>query len=499
MRSLYELTKLQNLRHSAGTRPSAAVMEQDFIAQGLVSRETAEALFARFQQVNNRLLWDGILLASPAASLDAVRRASSLLAAVVLAVGALHSPGREEAFHRSYDVFVALARRSALARRHSLDDVAALCIGAFYLANLSWKLSGLASRIAAEIGLHQAYSRLIHANSPHHTDRDNDIYLSHRRVRLWYAVYVCDRQFSIAHGRPPASVDDESTRNLQRFLRGPAAEAGDTRLAAQVALCSILTDAYFAFGSDADRPLGETEMARLRDSTAALDAWRAEWPPRAHDCPAVRSYPAQALVLYFHFARFQLNSLALRGVSAQSPALLSREHRAAASTAIAAAMSTLTLIVDDDDLRAAFPGVPVFTYTMVAFCATFLLKMAATWGRLASGEVYPDEIVSLVHRSADMLARVAAHVNERHLARHIATGMAEMLQQFRAEQAAQDADSLGFALHSSSSSSSAPVLPPASVDESSGVYNFRDLEGTFGFGLDETLLGEMAADSFELW
>ncbi|KAE8150595.1 hypothetical protein BDV25DRAFT_139680 [Aspergillus avenaceus] len=505
MRNLYELTRLKNLRVNAGWKPKSSLIQDDFISQGVIPLEQAEVLFRRFMNINNRLLWDGGLLLHR--TLDSVRRASTLLAAVVLAVGALHIPGQIQTFHQSYDVFVTLVCNSSLSRNHSLDDVRALCIGAFYLANLSWKLSGQATRIAAEIGLHQAYQKLIQGDSNQYD-----------RVCLWYATYVCDHQFSIAHGRPPAAVDDDSIRNIEQFMRLADVNHGDARLAAQVALFAILTEAYVAFGNDSDRPLQSTELEKLRVSNVAIDQWRLRWQPRSKDCTTLGSYPSKALVLYYHFARFQLNSLALRGIS---PSIigsstghmptnsLSLEHRKAANTAIEAATSTLTLTLEDDDLRRAFPGVPIFTYTMVAFCATFLLKMAATWGKSStklglgcqgstSGLIINTRhIISLVQRSADMLAGVATSLNERHIAKHIATGMLEMLQQFHAlnENGTYD---LG---NSMDAGDNMGAFYPELNDGNAfwaGEYNFYDLGGTFGFGLDETLLGQMAADNFEL-
>ncbi|KAE8385959.1 hypothetical protein BDV23DRAFT_164118 [Aspergillus alliaceus] len=498
MRNLYELTRLKNLRVNAGWKPNSSLIHDDFISQGVVPLKEAEYLFDRFMEINNRLLWDGILLFHR--TLGSIRRASTLLAAAVLTIGALHAPGKTEAFHQCYDIFVSLVCSSSLSRNHSVDDVRALCIGAFYLANLSWKLSGQATRIAAEIGLHQSYQKLLQGDNKQHD-----------YVCLWYATYVCDHQFSIAHGRPPAAVDDESIRNIERFMLMKEVNHGDARLAAQVALFTILTEAYVAFGNDPDRPLEGKDFDKLWVSNVAIDQWRLQWQPRSKDCTTLGSYPSKALVLYYHFARFQLNSLSLRGISPsglESSARLvfrnslSLAHREAANAAIAAATSTLTLILEDGDLRRAFPGVPIFTYTMVAFCATFLLKMAATWGKSSTQfglAVNTRHIVSLVQRSADMLANVAMSLNERHIAKHIATGMLEMLQKFYAldENETRDAEDQieGKELDR------LPTIPPDSNDTNAfwaGDYNFYDLGGTFGFGLDETLLGQMAADNFEL-
>ena len=66
-----------------------------------------------------------------------------------------------------------------LNRHHSLDDLRALCIGAFWLSDVSWKLSGYAVRIATERNLHQCYRKAIQG-SPEHREQ----------TQLWYILYV---------------------------------------------------------------------------------------------------------------------------------------------------------------------------------------------------------------------------------------------------------------------------------------------------------------------
>ena len=178
----------------------------------------------------------------------------------------------------------------------------------------------------------------------------------------------------------------------------------------------------------------------------SIEQWRLAWQPRSADSVSIGSYPSKGVVLYYHFARFQLNSLALRALPAPSAASsesLSYDRREAANIAISAATSTLTLIFEEPDLRKALPGVPIFTHTMVAFCATFLLKMAKTWGgvvQAASPEwssepvglglnFHIGQVLSLSRRSARLLSKVAEELNEKHLTRHIVAGIRDLLKQ----------------------------------------------------------------------
>lgn len=268
MRSLYEVTKLRNLRNNNGEAPKQTLLEEDFISRGLISLPEAEELFAYFSRTMNQLLWGGIILVHH--DLTSVRRASTLLSAAVLTVAALHIPNRTDTLNRCYNEYVSLVSSMALTRAHTLDDIRGLCVGAFWLSELSWKLSGHAVRIATEMGLHQSYQRLIRG----HTDQ-------YERAQLWYLLYVCDHHFSIAYGRPPVIHEDVVIRNYESFLALPMVAPGDTRLLAQVALFMLLTEAYRMFGSDAEQALTEEDFGQLRVFNVAVDQWRLLWQPRS--------------------------------------------------------------------------------------------------------------------------------------------------------------------------------------------------------------------------
>jgi hypothetical protein len=515
MRSLYDLTRIRNLRSNVKLRPGQNPELEDFIAQGVVSLPEAEDLFRHYFQGLRLYLWGGVLC--PYDSLDAVRRRSSLLTAVVLTIAALHTPGRDDALEKCYGVFVSGAYSACLSRVQNVDDIRALLLAAFYLSNLSWKLSGAAVRNATEMNLHQSFNKLMRGDENH---RD--------KVRLWYVLYVCEHQLSIAYGRPPIIHEDIAIKNIEQFLDSPETKPGDVRLSAQVTLFKILTEAYIAYGSDPEQPLTEPDFQRLRMFNFAIEQWRLAWQARSVDSPTIGSYPSKGVVLYYHFARFQLNSLALRGLpppSAVTSETLSYDRREAANIAITAATSTLTLIFEEPDLRRAMSAVPIFTHTMIAFCATFLLKMAKTWGSAAqvrspesAGEPIglglnfnTVQVVSLARRSATFLAKVAENLSEKHLTRHIVHGINLLLKQL---------DMMG-----TPSSSVDHTFPPpynaqpgqqpnghydpnqhngvAAVDFGHGdmanAYNMYDLIGSYGFGMDEAFLGQVASTDLDFW
>lgn len=185
MGSLYEVTQLsENRERSPGRQyaPDQALVT-DFISRGVLDLQEAETVFYHFDQELNRYLWDGVLLAHK--NLISVRRSSSMLSAAILAVTALHMPTKERTFDTCYTEFAKLASESMLGNHHNMDDIRALCIGAFWLADVSWKLSGYAVRIATERNLHQFYRKAVQG-SPEHKEQ----------ARLWYLLYVCSQSLN---------------------------------------------------------------------------------------------------------------------------------------------------------------------------------------------------------------------------------------------------------------------------------------------------------------
>lgn len=268
MGSLYEVTRLRNLRNNPVEKPKQTLLEEDFISRGVIPLHEAEELFAYFSRTMNQLLWGGIILVHR--DLTSVRRASTLLSVVVLTVAALHIPNRTETLNRCYNEYVSLVSSMSLTRAHTLDDIRGLCVGAFWLPELSWKLSGQAVRIATELGLHQSYQKMIRG----HSDQ-------YERAQLWYILYVCDHHFSIAYGRPPVIHEDAAIKNHEIFLQSPMVVPGDIRVVAQVALFMILTEAYRTFGSDTEKTLTEEDFGQLRIYNVAVTQWRLLWEPRS--------------------------------------------------------------------------------------------------------------------------------------------------------------------------------------------------------------------------
>lgn len=498
MSNLYELTRSSKSALPANSSNQSKPFERDLISTGIISNSQGELLFVRFINNHNPLMWGGVIF--PYRDLDTARHTSVLLSTAVFTIAALHAPGGGggDTLQKCYDSFVSLVSSSSLSRNHNLDDVRALCLAAFYLPNLSWRLSGQAARMAAEMNIHQSFHKLMNGDMRHA-----------ERVRVWYALYVCDKHSSIAYGRPSAMSDDAAIRGIERFCEHPGALPGDVRISAQASLFKILSEAYMEFGTDQTEPLSEPDLEKLRMFNVSIEQWRLLWQARSGDEGGIGSYPSKGVVMYYHFARFQLNSLALRGVRWPSNEPLCLNRRESAMAAISAAMSTLVHIVSEEDIRRALTGVPLFTHTMVAFCATFLLKIAAIWARggdnlsQALGLGFNlSEIVSLTRQSADMLSEVADQVSEKHLTRLVVSGIREMLHRVEApaeiNNGANTSRSLSRPNHGAAAADFATMQMSDGADGMIYNMDLHSLAGLLEYGADQYLDFAAPAD-FDTW
>ncbi|KAJ5219852.1 hypothetical protein N7468_009056 [Penicillium chermesinum] len=431
MGSLYEVTQLSENRGSSPGNlyaPDQALVT-DFISRGVVELQEAEELFYHFDVVLNRYLWDGALLAHK--DLASVRRSSSMLSAAILAVTALHMPNKERTFDTCYTEFAKLASESMLGHHHTLDDIRAVCIGAFWLADVSWKLSGYAVRIATERNLHQFYRKAAQGSAEHQ-----------EQARLWYLLYTLEHHFSIAYGRPPIIHEDASITQHNTFTRLPSVSQGDLRLHSQVDLFIILTRIYFAFGPDVDLEVSESEFPKIEQFDMELNDWKSAWLPRLVGNRHIGSYPYQGVYMHYHFSRLQLHSVALRTYhSSTSSRLMSSERRKLANLAIESAIATLQVVLDEKDMQRALVGVPLYLHSMITFAAVFLMKLAAkacsstnSGGQsqrnsIASADLLVDigQVRALVGRVIDLMISCSRRASERHLSHHIARGLQKML------------------------------------------------------------------------
>ncbi|KAF4826657.1 Transcriptional activator of proteases prtT [Colletotrichum tropicale] len=467
MGSLYEVTRLRNIRSNKSkmTRPLPEGQGQlnDFISRGVIAEAEAEELYEIFHTSLNHYLWVGLEQTHP--SFISVRRSSELLTATILAVTALHIPTSAAAatFDICYKEFLSLISSSMFSRYHSIDDVRGLCIAAFWMSEVSWKLSGHAIRIATELNIHQSFTAALDGNKEHFL-----------RARLWYMLYVCDHHFSIAYGRPPMIAESIQIREHELFLASPFSNALDARILSQVNLMQILTRVYdrFAerklpalneirgrFGSVREPVIGltsgtnsfsqgradatdqsssndpstamlvESDFEALRMFNLEIDQWRMRWHARQTRNFCIGSFPPLGIILYSYFAKLQINSLAVRGISlagSSQDQFLSTERKEFANLAVSAAVSIITFVLEEDDMRRALVGTPLYVHTMIAFASVFLMKVATRWNSVMGLKVEEEYVARLLGKMIGVLK--SAVTSDRHVLKHIATGLEKMLE-----------------------------------------------------------------------
>ncbi|KAK8127527.1 Transcriptional activator of proteases prtT [Apiospora sp. TS-2023a] len=402
--------------HIAEKQPQVETdSHEDFISRGVVAVDSARGHFKKYKNRLDHFPYR-ILNDHAAVTFESVRMTSPLLTASVCAVGALHSASED--FDIYYREFIQSSAQKILSKQHTVDDVRALCIGAFWLSDLSWSLVGAAVRIATELQLHKSFSKAIKGDRQHYL-----------RARLYYLVYACDHHFSVAYGRPPMTRECEAVRNAREFLKCEFATEDDARLVSQVLRWSICSNIFDTFGVDVDRPLSESDVPPLRRFSLAVDSIRAEWIDRFVPNAHVGNYPRKGVGLQYNFAKLYLCSHVFRGVStagftSHAPEV-AMDLEEIANSAVLAASTILRTVVSDTEIQGFLDGLPTYFDTMIAFAAVFLIKVSTKYSSVVQVDL--QKIKHLLRSVLVTLKNVTSNMHTRHLLVSITAGIENLL------------------------------------------------------------------------
>jgi len=175
--------------------------------------------------------------------------------------------------------------------------------------------------------------------------------------------------------------------------------------------------------------LSESDFADMYVFNAEIDQWRTNWHSRQEPNHFIGTFPMKGIIMYSFFAKLQLNSLAVRGVSI-SHGKLSTERKDFANMAITAAMSILHFVQEEEDMRRALVGMPLYFHTMITFAAVFLMKATAKWSSIVGLNVDATSALELLERAIALFQETVT--SERHLLHHIGAGLEKMLAKSRA-------------------------------------------------------------------
>lgn len=262
--SLYTLTKLSALRSPDNPENRRGQTIDDFITRGALSLSDAESLFALYRGRLDRYMYG---IGCRYTTLEETRRKSAILSAAMLTVAALHDPKADAIYGVCSGEFRRLMEKSMFERRIDRDYLRAMCIGSYWLSDLSWMLSGYAIRRAAECNLHNSYAQAIKEQSAEAADC----------ARLWYILYICDQHLATLYGRPSIVQEDTSIQGWEKFLESPVSTDEDKRLTGQVALVSILRNIRELFGTDKGEPIPRVYLNHISHFRRQLDQWYDRW------------------------------------------------------------------------------------------------------------------------------------------------------------------------------------------------------------------------------
>ncbi|KAM0693821.1 hypothetical protein Q7P36_005945 [Cladosporium allicinum] len=387
---------------------------QNVVSRGIVTEEEAQKFLDVYQDRLDHFLYS---ILGDRRTLQQILSKSSLLLAAICAVGALHvSSPKFDLLQRE---FVSVASSASFSRQCTTDDVQGLCIGAFWLSGISWMCVGAAVRMSSELHLHRSIFKAL--------DGDRMHYLN---TRLYYLVYVCDHQFSVAFGRPPMTREDDAIRASSRFLDLEDAVEDDARLVSQVQFWVVGSDVYHTFGVDIDRPLDGPMIEALRRLSIRLDQIRADWTEKFTVNRYVGDYPKKGVGLHYHFARLYLFSAAFRGIKdhAYKAPAIAMDVDELADSAIMSATAILRTVTTDRDIQSYLDGLPTYFDVMIAFSVVFLLKVSTKYA--STVRVDAREICGLVTKLVGVLETITATMHPQHLLVSVAKGSKDLLNRF---------------------------------------------------------------------
>ncbi|GAB7349869.1 hypothetical protein MBLNU459_g0565t2 [Dothideomycetes sp. NU459] len=412
--SLYQITRLRSLRaETSGEEPGSVPSRDegftsDVVTKGIIPLEDAERLAKLYL---DRLDHYAYSIANKFRNLQDIRRSSAALTAAIITVAALHDSNSNHLFGPCCREFKSLLSVSMFDRRVDRQYLRAMCIGSYWLSDISWTLSGHAIRRAMGINLSANYHRVMTDNSEDAADC----------LRLWYLLYICDQHLSILYGRSTIIRRDElSIQNWDRYLEKRVAVEQDRRMMSQVSLLIIMGNIRAFFGSHTGETLPQSFTDHIITFDRQLDHWFPMWFQQLRTHESIGDFPGKGVLFHFNMAKLHLHSHVFRGLNDTPVPSYFRESAIAAARA---ATTIVELLLTERDLRGGLVGMPHYLHTMIAFACGFLLQLTT---KHDGDLVQKSNILDLIGRLAQQLRVIPA--GKWHLVRFLAEGLEKMVE-----------------------------------------------------------------------
>ncbi|KAF9729121.1 hypothetical protein PMIN06_000027 [Paraphaeosphaeria minitans] len=412
--SLYQITRLRALRSddTEETRPTLSNSPNqpfvDFISNGLVSIDDAKRLVDFYLNRIDHFMYK--IGRGRYREFETLRRGSPLLTACICTVAALHDPMSNHLYGVCKREFQRLMAASMFDRRVDRDHLRAMCIGAYWLHDVSWTLSGYAIRRATEANLSANYHRLLSKGGEEALDS----------MRIWYVLYICDHHLSILYGRPSIVREDITISGWEKLMKVPGFAESDKRLVSQMALLSMMSNVRELFGPDTGEPVPQAFAPQLVNYSRQIDQWMGYWTTellKLHQ--HIGEFPTKGVILHHHLAKLHLHSHVFRGLKGAS---VPPHFQDSAAAAVSSATSTVEMLISDYDIREGLVGIPHYLHSMIAFACVFLLKVASQH----SGQYIDDAVVYDLTTKAAQQFR-ATSVGKWHLVHMMAEGLEKLV------------------------------------------------------------------------
>ncbi|KAK9254592.1 hypothetical protein V1507DRAFT_455150 [Lipomyces tetrasporus] len=431
MHSLYEVTTLRSINETNRANDTAnaqsdmqsrgLVVDPDFITRGVITIAEAEQLAKLYLGRLDHFFYGHLQHYLDFAS---IRKTSTLLALTVCTVASFHDPLGSELYDKLSRELRNLASSLMFRPRLGINEIKALCMSCYWLADMSWMMSALVARKAVSMQYHTK-----HLDQPD-TDRE-DFCCS----QMWLLIYLSNEQISMLQGVPQSGVSPNYV-NWERHMASPFATEADLRLVSHIAMLLIISRVRELFGLDTRKKFPSIHVPHLREFHAQLDRWGASWSGRLARNKHIGHFPSEAVKLHWHFSKFYICSHAFRGLPTTSDVVtgtLPPELQDVAECAITTAFSVLDLVLESEEIKAALVGMPHYFHTMFAFAAVFLLKVATRYTQYVQVDI--ERVFSTIRQVLQVFGQCPCA--RQHLVHRIASGLHEMLHRCELQQAAE--------------------------------------------------------------
>ena len=212
-------------------------------------------------------------------------------------------------------------------------------------------------------------------------------------------MYICDRQMSLSHGRPPMTGEFRSLKKPRTLLDSTFSTSPDLRLVSEVELWSINAQVFEKFGAATDSAFVPAQLHNLQTLNDTYEHWHQDWTSLLRSQLAVNPISSAVLDLIFHSAILNLHSHVFRGRGPQSVGLEDAAGSPSyfAFSAVQNASAIINRMAELNEAQAT-SKISFYFCTILAFASVFLLKVPRRYLRHGAQSHSAESILQALER-----------------------------------------------------------------------------------------------------